>query len=191
MIEDAVKRARAGDRSAWKEIFGRHHRGVRRVCSSFDALSDADVEDMVQETFIRAFESLAQLREDGAIGPWLLTIARSRCLSRLARRGSEHRAATAFARDPAAGAGALAWEGRHVEREARIALVRKLIADLPAGPERETAELFYVDGTLSAQKIAERLGTGKSTVTMRLERFRAKVKRRLLANLMQLGLEEA
>src|SRR5437764_1154333 len=146
MTEDAVKRARAGDRSAWKEIFRRHHHGVRRVCSAFHPLGGADVEDVVQETFIRAFESLPQLRDDDAIGSWLLTIARSRCLNRLSSRGSEHRIASAFARDPAAGATAPTSDAKEAEREARIEIVRKLIEGLPVGPERETVELFYVNG---------------------------------------------
>jgi RNA polymerase sigma-70 factor (ECF subfamily) len=191
MTDDTVRRARAGDRSAWKEIFRRHHLGVRRVCSAFHPFSGADVEDLVQETFVRAFESLPKLREDDALGSWLLAIARSRCLHRLARRGSEGRTAVAFAKDPAAGALAPASDAAHHVREARIALVRSLIAALPAGPERDTVELFYVDGTLSAQQIADKLGVGKSAVTMRLERFRAKVKRRLAASMLRLGLEEA
>ena len=37
---------------------------------------------------------------------------------------------------------------------------------------------------LSAREIAERLGLGKSAVTMRLERFRARIKRELLARLL-------
>jgi RNA polymerase sigma-70 factor (ECF subfamily) len=191
MTDDTVRRARAGDRSAWKEIFRRHQVGVRRVCCAFHQFSGADVEDLVQETFVRAFESLPRLRDDDAIGPWLLAIARSRCLHRLARRGSEGRTAAAFAVDPAAGATAPSTDPAHREREARVALVRKLIDSLPTGPERETVELFYVDGTLSAQQIADKLGVGKSAVTMRLERFRAKVKRRLAASMIRLGLEEA
>jgi len=39
--------------------------------------------------------------------------------------------------------------------------------------------LFYLEGTLSAREIAARMGVGKSAVTMRLERFRAKVKAQL------------
>ena len=40
-------------------------------------------------------------------------------------------------------------------------------------------ELFYVEGQLSAREIADKLGVGKSAITMRLERFRARVKREL------------
>ncbi len=65
--------------------------------------------------------------------------------------------------------------------EADVALVRRLVDELPEGPEKETVRLFYVEGELSAREIGERLGVGKSAITMRLERFRAKVKGRLLA----------
>ena len=40
-----------------------------------------------------------------------------------------------------------------------------------------------LDGTLSAREIAQRMGVGKSAVTMRLERFRARVRRELCERL--------
>jgi RNA polymerase sigma-70 factor (ECF subfamily) len=61
-----------------------------------------------------------------------------------------------------------------------------VIASLPEGPEKETVHLFYVEGRLSAREIAERLGVGKSAITMRLERFRGKVKKRILAEVARL-----
>jgi len=76
-----------------------------------------------------------------------------------------------------------------IQREAAAAVVRRLIDDLPEGPEKDTVRMFYVDGTLSAREIAERQGVGKSAVTMRLERFRARVKRELLLRLLAQGLD--
>jgi RNA polymerase sigma-70 factor (ECF subfamily) len=64
--------------------------------------------------------------------------------------------------------------------------VRRVIASLPEGAEKETVQLFYVEGKLSAREIADRLGVGKSAITMRLERFRAKVKKRVLAEVARL-----
>ena len=54
-----------------------------------------------------------------------------------------------------------------------------VIDGLREGPEKETVRLFYLEGTLSAREIAVRMGVGKSAVTMRLERFRAKVRAEL------------
>ncbi len=56
-----------------------------------------------------------------------------------------------------------------------------MIDSLREGPEKETVRLFYLEGTLSAREIAQRMGVGKSAVTMRLERFRARIKEQLVA----------
>ena len=55
-----------------------------------------------------------------------------------------------------------------------------MIEALREGPEKETVRLFYLEGKLSAREIAQRMGVGKSAVTMRLERFRAKVRAQIL-----------
>ena len=84
----------------------------------------------------------------------------------------------------------LEWEGEapapDPESGAEVEVVRRVIAELPDGPEKDTVRLFYLEGELSAREIAERLGVGKSAITMRLERFRAKVKRRVLAEVARL-----
>ncbi len=77
------------------------------------------------------------------------------------------------------------------EADLEVAAVRRIIEGLPDGSEKETVQLFYVEGNLSAREIAARLGVGKSAVTMRLERFRARVKRRLVAEVARLRGEES
>ena len=130
---------------------------------------------------MRAFKHIERLRDPARFRPWVLTIARSRCLSRLSQLSTERRATEAFAADPAQGLNAPRIDAGEVDRARRIEIVREIIDGLPEGPEAETVRLFYIEGELSAREIAERLGVGKSTVTMRLERFRARVKRRLAA----------
>ena len=46
-------------------------------------------EDLTQETFLRAWASLASLRDPGAVKAWLLQIARNEYLRRLQRRRPE------------------------------------------------------------------------------------------------------
>lgn len=178
-----LESARAGDEAAWKALYMRHAAAVRRLVSGFATLNTDDVEDLVQDTFTKAHQALGGLEDPAKLRPWLLAIARSKALDRLAKVNRERQAVRAYVEDPAIGPLALAVDRLHRDRAARIALVREIIDGLPDGPEKETVRLFYLDGTLSAREIAERLGVGKSTVTMRLERFRAKVKRRLLARL--------
>ena len=69
--------------------------------------------------------------------------------------------------------------------ELDISMVRQLIDSLPEGPEKQTVQLFYVEGELSAREIALRLGVGKSAVTMRLERFRARIRRQLMVDVLK------
>ena len=73
--------------------------------------------------------------------------------------------------------------GVKLEREAELRAVREVIDSLREGPEKETVRLFYLEGTLSAREIALRMGVGKSAVTMRLERFRAKIRAQLCERL--------
>jgi RNA polymerase sigma-70 factor, ECF subfamily len=185
-----VERAAAGDRGAFRALYDRYRPAVHRLARAFAALDPDEADDIVQDTFVRAFGSIAKLGQPGRFGAWLVTIARNRALSRLGRR----RAAAQLSQELAVEAMALAEDASAIPdlgRDAELDVVRRVVAELPDGPEKETVRLFYVEGKLSAREIASRLGVGKSAITMRLERFRAKVKRRVLAEVARLRGEES
>jgi RNA polymerase sigma-70 factor (ECF subfamily) len=187
---ELVPRALAGDRAAFRALYDRHRSAVHRVARAFATLDPDDADDVVQDAFIRAFSNLSKLTQHARFGPWLLTIARNRALTRLGRR----RAADKLSEDLSVEAGALAEDVAAIPElgaEAELEVVRKIVAELPEGAEKETVRLFYLEGELSAREIAARLGVGKSAITMRLERFRAKVKRRVLAEVARLRGEES
>ncbi len=180
-----VAAALRGEAGAQRALYDRHRPAAWRVARAFADFDADDIDDVVQESLVRAFRSLAKLKEPERFGPWLLTITRNRALSRLARR----RAGGDLAEELAREAEVAATEppaAPDPSAAAELELVRRIIAELPEGPEKVTVQLFYVEGALSAREIAERLGVGKSAITMRLERFRAKVKRRLLAEVARL-----
>jgi RNA polymerase sigma-70 factor (ECF subfamily) len=189
--EDAglVERAIRGDSAAYRALYDRYRPAVFRVARSFGNLDGDEVQDVIQEAFVRAFQSLASLKEPARFGPWLLTIARNRSLTRLARRKSAQDLADDLGRETDASEEAA--EPPDPTAEAELEVVRRIIAELPEGPEKETVHLFYVEGKLSAREIADRLGVGKSAITMRLERFRAKVKKKVLAEVARLRGEES
>lgn len=185
-----VARAVAGDRAALRALYDRHRPAAFRLVRAFAGLHPDDADDVLQDAFVRAFASLAKLDRPDRFGPWLLAIARNRALTRLAR----HRAAERLADDLTREAEVLARDVSTLpdpDGEAERDLVRRIVAELPDGPEKETVRLFYLEGELSAREIASRLGVGKSAVTMRLERFRARIKRRLLAEVARLRGEES
>jgi RNA polymerase sigma-70 factor (ECF subfamily) len=183
--EDAalVGRAVAGEESAYRALYDRHRPAVFRLARGFGSFGSDDVEDVVQEAFVRAFRSLPRLEQPARFGAWVLAIARNRAISRLARARASGQLAEDLGKEAEAAGEPVPPDP---DAEAELELVRRIISELPEGAEKETVHLFYVEGQLSAREIAARLGVGKSAITMRLERFRAKVKRRLLAEVARM-----
>src|SRR5256886_14313257 len=62
-----------GDEPAAAELVRRHARALARFLAGAGALA-ADVDDLVQETFIRAFRGLGRFRGQCQFRTWLLTI---------------------------------------------------------------------------------------------------------------------
>ena len=178
----ALKRAATGDEEAYRWLYRAYRPAVVRLCMGFAELSADDVEDVVQEAFVRAFRRVGQLKETLAFEPWLFAIARNRALTALERKRNASKLKESIERqDPEAVE--LVPEAMKLEEATQV--VRDVISELPEGPEKETARQFYVEGGSSAREIAEREGVGKSAVTMRLERFRSRVKRVLLKRLLE------
>jgi RNA polymerase sigma-70 factor (ECF subfamily) len=177
-----VRRAARGEESAYGELYQRTRPLVARLTAGFATLDLDEVEDVIQETYVRAFKALPRLKEPGAFEAWLLSIARNRARTRLERKSHQRRLEEEAPDVEPEAAVPLLPEALQVERD--IAVVRQLISELPEGEEKKTVQLFYLEGELSAREIAEKLGVGKSAVTMRLDRFRARIKRELLRRVL-------
>lgn len=80
-----VARARTGDRWAREVLYREHLEGALRV-AGFVLGRSADVEDVVQDAFVHAFERLGELRDPGAFGGWLRRIVVNLARARLRRR---------------------------------------------------------------------------------------------------------
>ena len=74
-LEDAaaVARATAGDQDAFRELVDRHSRSVYRLAYRMTG-SAADAEDVVQDTFVRAYRQLAKFEARSNFGTWLYRI---------------------------------------------------------------------------------------------------------------------
>lgn len=72
--ERLVRDFHAGRSSAFDEIYALHHRRVEKVCRRY--LSDPrDVEEAVQDTFVKAARALAGFNGNFRLGAWLARIA--------------------------------------------------------------------------------------------------------------------
>ena len=82
---DLVTAARAGDETAYAELYRRHVNAVRMAVS--DNVDDAATrDDLVQESFIRGLAALDQLQDPDKFRPWLLQIARHAAIDDRRRR---------------------------------------------------------------------------------------------------------
>jgi RNA polymerase sigma-70 factor, ECF subfamily len=70
----AVARARDGDTEAFRFLVERHSRGVFRLAFRMTG-NEHDAEDVVQETFLKAYRKLAAFEERAQFGSWLHRIA--------------------------------------------------------------------------------------------------------------------
>ena len=172
--------AKDGDAEAFSELYRRYYNDVYALCLSFGSIDADSAKDVLQEAFIRAFRSIGNLREGQKFKPWLLTIARNRALTYLGREEGLGRKHRALAHEVPAHSVPKETGG---ELERQIMEVRRVIEELPDGPMKDCAKSFYVEG-LATPEIAQRLGIPKSTVTTRLDRFRARVRKDLLSRLL-------
>ena len=70
----AVTRARGGDTEAFRFLVERHSRGVFRLAFRMTG-NEHDAEDVVQETFLKAYRNLAAFEERAQFGSWVHRIA--------------------------------------------------------------------------------------------------------------------
>jgi RNA polymerase sigma-70 factor (ECF subfamily) len=83
--EQLVQLARERDEAAVRAITQRYNRRLFRVARSI-LRDDAEAEDVVQETYVRAFIGLEHFRGDAAFGTWITRIAMNEALGRLRKR---------------------------------------------------------------------------------------------------------
>jgi len=80
---ELVRRCRAGDDDAWRELVDRFSRYVYAIAVQGFRLPQQDAEDVFQEVFARVYERLGSLRDDEAVRPWIAQLTRRVCIDRL------------------------------------------------------------------------------------------------------------
>jgi RNA polymerase sigma-70 factor, ECF subfamily len=174
-----VERVRQRDVAAFEELVTRFRSKVYGL--ALRMMQDAsEAEEIVQETFLSAWQNLPSFRGESAFGSWLYRICANFCLMRLRRKKVETVEAEAQLPEPRFDAeGSLLstpsydWtrgtEEKALDNELRIAIERAT-AGLP--DEHRTVFLLKdIDG-LSYEEIAETLGTTVPAVKSRLHRAR-------------------
>ena len=82
---ELVRRALIRDEAAVRAIIKAHNRRLYRLARGI-LRNDGEAEDVVQETYVRAFTHLADFRGDSSLSTWLSRIAMNEALGRLRRQ---------------------------------------------------------------------------------------------------------
>lgn len=145
----------------------------RRVYAQCHALllSATDAEDATQETFVRAWSCLSELRAASAMNSWLRNIARNVCVDMI-RRNQIRRTEAAELHEVGVAAGS--------ECLAKSEECEHVMHHVTALPEelREVVLLHYYE-QLTYDQMADWLGVARSTVNERLAKARLLLKQQL------------
>lgn len=175
--EALVKLARKRDEAAVRVLIRRHNQRLFRIARGL-VHDDNEAEDIVQETYVRAFTALETFRGDAAFATWITRIALNEANGRLRRRRPTVDLAAIEDAGHADGAELIMFPlsstQPNPETETGRAQVRRLLEDavdrLPE-PFRLVFILRDIEG-LGADETAALLGIRPGTVKTRLFRAR-------------------
>lgn len=179
---DLVAEVVKGDATSFEQLFVRHRQRVAQIAGRFFQHSP-QIEEIVQETFIKAYFGLAnfsQYKVD-SFAHWLARLAFNSCYDELRRQSrSQERMLTDF--DEAerqqlqaltSGVGAKSLESNAINRDLAHKLLRQLRAE-----DRLVLVLLDVEG-LSVAEIAQLMGWSSPKVKIRAFRARTDLRRLL------------
>ncbi len=84
-----VRRVRDGDSDAYRLLVERHQARIHRLVGRLLGPDHGDVDDVVQEVFVKAYFSLSKFREDAAFGTWITRIAINRARDELKKQSGK------------------------------------------------------------------------------------------------------
>ncbi len=168
---DLLQALAGRDEGALRELYDRHAAWIAarlaRRCADADAVSD-----VLQDTFVAAWDGARRFRGEGEVAAWLWGIAIRRLISRLRKRAD-------FQLGPAL------VESDHQELSAEERVLLRLenvdvgSAMARIAPElRVVLQLTVLDG-LTTREAATLLGIPRGTVKSRLQRARASMREEL------------
>ena len=83
-----LAKAREGDRAAFNELVTRYSRKIYRLAKHITQ-NEEDAEDVLQETFLKAFEHLPDFHGQSKFYTWIVRIAVNESLMKLRKRKSD------------------------------------------------------------------------------------------------------
>jgi RNA polymerase sigma-70 factor, ECF subfamily len=168
----AIERARGGDQDAFDVLVERWARRVTSLAWTVTSSRDA-AEEIAQETFVRAWQTLRRFRAGSPFGPWILRIATNLSVDHLrrAKRFESIETASEIL------TGRLTSPEVRAESSETAERIDRAIAILPE-MQRVVARLFLIE-EYDHDEIAAMTGLAAGTVRSHLSIARAKLREAL------------
>ena len=164
MTDDAVRRAQAGDPTAFDALYAAHVDRVFALCLRMTA-DERWAEELTQTVFVKAWRKIGSFRGEAAFSTWLHRVTVNTVLD---DRKSRNRRPAQLSAVPEA-----VWRGQRApgsDAAARLELERAL-ASLPERA-RMAIVLHGVEG-YAYEEVAELMGVAVGTVKSHIHRARA------------------
>nr|WP_277990200.1 RNA polymerase sigma factor RpoE [Pandoraea sp. LA3] len=177
-----VERVQKGDKAAFELLVAKYHRKIIRLVSRL-VRDAAEVEDVTQEAFIKAYRALPQFRGESAFYTWLYRIAVNTAKNHLATQGRRAPTSTE-ANAEEAETFAEADQLRDINTPESMLMSKQIAQTVNTAMEalpdelRTAITLREIEG-LSYEEIAEAMGCPIGTVRSRIFRAREAIASRL------------
>jgi RNA polymerase sigma-70 factor (ECF subfamily) len=177
-----VDRARAGDPEAFTDLVNRYERKIFRLAKHITQ-NDEDAEDVLQETFLKAYSNLDTFQGQSKFYTWLVRIAVNEALMKLRKRKSDKTVSLDEPQDTGEETVTreiAVWDGdpeqRYSQEELRDILERAIDS---LKPSFRTVFILRDIEELSTEETAESLGISVPAVKSRLLRARLQLREKL------------
>jgi len=172
----AVSRARAGDDEGFRQLVDRYSQRIFRVAYRMTA-NEHDADDVVQETFLRAYRQIDSFEERANFGTWLHRIAVNCSLDllRARSRADKHYGGDPETAEQSGAAAAEPLQDRHLLSSELQKSVAEAMRQL-SGNERTAFVLRHFEG-MPVEEIGKTLGiqvnAAKHTIFRAVRKLRA------------------
>jgi RNA polymerase sigma-70 factor (ECF subfamily) len=172
-----------GDESAFEALVSKHSRRVFSIARHFFRNMET-VEDIVQETFAKAFFSLSSYRRGASFEQWLAKIAVNNCYDELRRRKKRNESLITDLSEDEEGwlesklaHAAFEIHFSEAEREKAAEISEKLLSKLPVD-DRMILILLHAENN-SVREISQMMGWSEAKVKIRAFRARHALRKAL------------
>ncbi|MCG9130412.1 sigma-70 family RNA polymerase sigma factor [Candidatus Poribacteria bacterium] len=172
-----IQRVLDGDDIAFSTLVRKYQKSVHALV--WRKIGDFHIaEDITQDTFLKAYQKLATLKEPQSFASWLYVIATNRCKTWLRKKRLSTQAlqnTSTVALERAAYAGYVIEENEQRITDVQREVVKKLLAKLQES-DRTIVTLYYLGG-MTYEEISQFLGVSVSAIKNRLYRARQSLKK--------------